>query len=315
MLLTPEFIRSETKKEQFIKLDYYYISKTIQNWWINKPINLSNHTLKLQLISLLLSQLKDEDKLYFDQIGKNYIAGIYITNVFSQDDYLLALIVHEALCELFHLNDIKYPYEEHKALYLKPGGENYRDWGNGSGEINPHSDDLYEENQVDLLALTVCRDLTNTPTLYYMPSDILDKLTNDDINQLINIKLNFTSGKNVGILKTRERKLLEYNVENGIMFYMDFRIDNDIGERMRALNKSDQIVIDKMRNIIKDCNPGTSISSTGNFLIIANYKVLHAREVMNINQEMAQKIAHNSDLSNTPRLLYRSKGSKYNVSV
>src|SRR5690606_1368859 len=102
--------------------------------------------------------------------------------------------VHEALADLFHLTDIKYDYEEHKALYLKPSAEKYREWGNGHGDITPHSDDLYENLNVDYLALTVCRDVTKTPTAYYFPSDLLCDLSDEEVHELLTMQAMFISG-------------------------------------------------------------------------------------------------------------------------
>ena len=313
--LSPDFIREELQKEHIVTLDLEYVSNLVEQWWINKNSGQSNHLLKLQLIALLLNKLKPEHIKLLGMIGLNYISAICITNIFRTDNYILALLVHEAMCELFHLNDIQYEYEDHKALYLKPGGENYRDWGNGYGEITPHSDDLYEDTPTDLLALTVCRDSTKTPTSCYFPKDIFANFSDDEITQISKIKVKFISGKNISIVKQKERNIIEYDSVHGLQIYMDFRIDNHTGERMVALDTQDQNLVDKLRAQVTKCTPIYSVPETGTFFIVANYKVLHARAVMNMSQKNARVIASNPDFGATPRLLYRSKGRRYRVAL
>ncbi|MCE2706750.1 MAG: hypothetical protein LW807_06715 [Proteobacteria bacterium] len=314
-ILTPSFIREELNKENVITLDFEYLTEKIEKWWFYRNITFSNHLLKLQLISLLLDNFKNEHIKYFDKLGRNYISAICITNVFSVDNYILALIVHEAMCEIFHLNDIKYNYEDHKALFLKPTGENYRDWGNGYGEITPHSDDLYEETPTDFLALTVCRDITKTPTSCYLPKDLLTNFNDDEISCMLDMKVKFISGKNVQIVKQLERNIIEYDKINGVRMFMDFRVDNHTGERMIAMNPKYQKIIDKMRDKILECKPIYSVPETGTFLIIANYKVLHARAILNMNKSLAREVSLNPNFNITPRLLYRSKGSRYDIAL
>jgi hypothetical protein len=220
----------------------------------------------------------------------------------------LARIVHETISDLFGLNDIKYPYEDHKNIYLKPGGENYRDWGNGFGEITPHSDDLYEDLNTDFLSLTVCRDNTNTPTEIYFPKDVLFNFDDEEIARLFDLKVKFISGKNVAIQKSRERNIIEYSPVGGFKFYLDFRIDTDVGERMVPVNSKNTSLIEKMRRNILSCVPEKSATKTGTFTIVANYKVLHARAEMQIDRAIAIKIANQKDYSFAPRLLFRNKG-------
>jgi hypothetical protein len=103
------------------------------------------------------------------------------------------------MCELVRFNDTNYPYEDHKNLYLKPEGIDYKEWGNGYGEITPHQDDLYEDISTDLLALTVCRDQTKTTTTLIFTKDIINKLNDEEIEKLFSLEVEFVSGKNVGI--------------------------------------------------------------------------------------------------------------------
>lgn len=310
---TIEHFKSSINKEKVINLNFSYLSNLIENWWEYVTDLTPMHLAKFQLIHLLLQHGKKEDITYFDKLGSKGISAVCITDIFTKDCPRLSMLVHEALSELFALNDIKYPYEEHKKLYLKPNGLDYKDWGNGYGEITPHSDDLYEEFDVDFLSLTVCRDNTNTPTKFYFPKDIFKNFSNSEIERLFNLKVKFLSGKNVQTLKSRDRKVVDYSEEHGYKFFLDFRIDKDVGERMLPINCEDRDLIDKMRKNISMCPHQKSISRTGTFLIVANYKVLHARGKMNINKKIAEKIASHSDFSMAPRLLYRSKGQDAKV--
>lgn len=235
---------------------------------------------------------------------------ICIKNIFKKDCPKLSLTVHEALSELFHLTDIQYEYEEHKTLHLKYSATDYKDWGSGYGEITPHSDDLYENLNVDYLSLTICRDNTKTPTKCFFPKEILRNFSDDELFRLKNVKANFKSGKNVDILIQRIRNVLEYSEKYGFRFFLDFRVDNITGKRMVACNMEDQFLFDKMSEAIEDCPYETSIPETGTFFIVANYKVLHARAQMGIEKKIAIQFSQTPSLINTPRLLYRSKGPR-----
>jgi hypothetical protein len=306
------FFRTDIAKEQLIVLDFEYISDDVENFWIDNKERTDFRRMKIELMSLFLKKMKTEDADFFERVGfsNTKIAGICIKNIFHTDSDKLALLAHESLSELFGLVDLKYEYEEHKALYLKPTGENYRDWGNGYGEITPHSDDLYESLNIDLLSLTVCRDKTKTPTTCFFPKDLLNDFSDDEIVELLNLKATFKSGKNVDILKARDRNIIEYSEKYGFRFFLDFRVDNITGDRMLAIDKSKQYLLNKLNDAVEHCEPQVSIPETGTFLIVANHKVLHSREKMNISKDMAKEYAYNTDFSNTPRLLFRSKGPR-----
>ncbi|MHB2250286.1 hypothetical protein [Pseudomonas fitomaticsae] len=307
--ISASLFRQELSKEKTISLDFGYLSGVIESWWEkNKEQNL--HTLKIQLTNLFLNYLHPEDTLYFDQVGTNKgVAAVCIRNIFTIDCPALALTVHEALADLFHLTDIKYEYEDHKALYLKPSAEKYREWGNGYGDITPHSDDLYESLDVDFLALTVCRDTTHTPTAYYFPADLLLSLDDKEIQTLLGMQAIFVSGKNVSGSKERVRNVVEYNELYGYRVALDFRIDIHSGERMRAFNGG-QEVLDKIRAALPTARCNVSTAQTGTFLIIANNKILHARPTLNISADEVRSQAATSTLTTTPRLLFRSKGPR-----
>lgn len=311
MNLTKEVshFREKIPQEKTIVLDFSYLAGVIESWWKKNKLQ-ETHILKTQLVNLFLTYLRTEDTFYFDKVGlANGCAAVCIKNIFSLDSPKLALTVHEALADLFHLTDIKYDYEEHKALYLKPSAEKYREWGNGHGDITPHSDDLYENLNVDYLALTVCRDVTKTPTAYYFPSDLLCDLSDEEVHELLTMQAMFISGKNVSGLKERVRHVVEYSELYGFQFSLDFRIDPENGERMRAKNGG-QHVLDKIRVGLPNAKHHVSTAETGTFLIVANHKILHARPMLSINANEARDQANNSTFNTTPRLLFRSKGPR-----
>jgi hypothetical protein len=200
-------LRSEISKERIVFLDFQYLCSEVEGWWERQDKNQVENALKAQLITLILQHTNSEDRSYFDKVGMSNIAGVSIINIFQKDDHRLALIVHEALSEIFHLRDIEYAYEEHKTLFLKPKGENYKDWGSGYGAIAPHSDDLYEDIDTDYLSLTVCRDLTKTPTHFYFPKDIISNFDDDELSRLLDVRCLFTSGKNVQLKKEGKESL------------------------------------------------------------------------------------------------------------
>ncbi|WP_085706687.1 hypothetical protein [Pseudomonas sp. B35(2017)] len=305
-----EFFRHEISNEKTISLDFDYISGTIESWW-SKNKERDIHTLKIELTNIFMTYLHPDHIAYFGKVGiaKSGVAAVCITNIFTTDSPELALTVHEALADLFHLTDIKYEYEDHKALYLKPSAEKYREWGNGYGDITPHSDDLYESLNVDYLALTVCRDTTHTPTAYYYPADLLQCLDDEDIETLLSTQAEFISGKNVDGSKKRIRNIVEYSETYGYQFSLDFRIDTHCGERMRAINGGQQ-VLDKIRANISTAKSNVSTAQTGTFLIVANHKILHARPILNISADEVRSQTANSTYSTTPRLLFRSKGPR-----
>lgn len=307
-IINIDHFKESIRSEKIITLNFDYLSGVVEDWWDTVMTSLPVHLAKFQLIHLLLKHCHQDDFYYFDKLGTHPISAINITHIFNTDCHKLSFVVHEALSELFALNDIKYPYENHKKLYLKENGIHYKDWGNGYGEITPHSDDLYEDIDADFLSLTVCRDTTNTPTICYFPKDILNNFNDAEIQHLFEMKAKFISGKNVLIRKSRERNVIQFNPYQGYKFYLDFRIDNDVGERMLPVHSQDKYLIDKMRHNIAFCPYIESKTKTGSFLIVANHKVLHARARMNMNHEAAYSIAKNTDYTMTPRLLYRSKG-------
>jgi hypothetical protein len=301
--------RAAISEEKSATLDFSYLAGTIESWW-KKNHDRDMHNLKTQLVTLLLTYLRSDDIFYFDKVGfANGYAVVCIKNIFSLDSPKLALTVHEALADLFHLTDIKYEYEEHKALYLKPSAEQHSEWGNGYGDITPHSDDLYENLNIDYLALTVCRDVTKTPTAYYFASDLLWDLNDCELRELMAMQALFISGKNVSGSKERIRHVVDFSDTYSFRFALDFRIDPQYGERMRAVNGG-QHVLDKIRDGLPHAKDHVSTAETGTFLIVANHKILHARPMLNVDASEAHQQAYYSTLNTTPRLLFRSKGPR-----
>ncbi|WP_143531333.1 hypothetical protein [Rodentibacter rarus] len=221
----------------------------------------------------------------------------------------MSLLVHESLSDIFNLMDIKYPYEDHKALFLKKSAHEISEWGNGSGDISLHSDDLYEDISSDYLSLTTCRDLSNTPTSYLQSKDILDLLTDNELDILLNIEANFISGKNVNGLKLKKARIVEPCKERGFLSRLDFRIDNVNGQRMTIANdtpsKEEIFVFEKLFEIAKNIKSHAIDNRLGTFLIIDNYKVLHARS--SVKHYPSSGYDHPKDAF---RLLYRSKGPR-----
>ncbi|WP_296619965.1 hypothetical protein [Marivirga sp.] len=310
-----KFLRKEISEEKLIILDFQYIQDEIECWWSKEKNNDNFQVLKFKFMNLLINSLHESDSYYFSNLGLNRskIAAVCIKNIFRTDCHRLSLLVHESLSSLFQLTDIKYDYEEHKALFLKPSGEFYKDWGNGYGAITPHSDDLYENLNIDYLSLTICRDITKTPTSYIFPRDIVKNFNDIDLCKLLHLKAKFLSGKNVAILKERERNIMEYSEKYGLRFFLDFRIDNHTGERMQAVDPGEQYLIDMMRDNVSNFSQEQSIPETGTFLIVANHKVLHGRPQMNIDKSEIGNYTKHSCFIDTPRLLFRSKGPRNEI--
>lgn len=304
-----KMVRSELQKEHLVTENLSYLSEDLESWWSHQEQQANIHFLKLKLANFFLEHLKQDHLNLLGVLGENHhhIAAVCFTNIFNKDYPKLALVVHEALSELFHLTDIKYPYEDHKSLYLMPDGVNYKDWGNGYGKISPHSDDLYEDISTDYLSLTVCRDNTNTPTSCFFLKDIFSGFSDDDMAYLLEMEVKLISGKNVkGRTIEKTKKLIEFDSFYGIIANLDFRIDDIVGERMRSFTNRGNQLLKKLRGNIANACFEESVAKVGTFFIVANHKVLHSRGTMNIN-------INNLNLAssqNSPRLLFRSKGNR-----
>lgn len=303
-------IRKTAKQEKVIKLDCSYLASPIDAFWSSLSLaqKEDKDALKEIIKNIILQNIHPRHSAYFDKVSKagKFISGICLTGVFTIIDEALSYIVHEALSELFHLKDIKFPYEDHKKLYLKKEGIGVTGWSNGSGEISPHSDDIYEDIEIDLLSLTVCKDKLNVPTTFYQMHDIFQHLSDPELEKLSRTSATFISGKNVrDITKMRSRKLVSFDGKDVTMF-LDFRIDDEKGERMIPRLRSDRALLDKIKSNLDKDNCYTSTPGTGTFLVIANFKGLHSRAELDL-----QKITEKEHDDAAPRILFRSKGPKF----
>ena len=104
----------------------------------------------------------------------------------------------------------------------------------GSGAISLHSDDIYESLDIDFLSLSVCRDITFTPTTFLHTNDIVSNLTDKEFLSMFNTKARFISGKNVKGNKTQIKPLAFYKQGIGVGFNLDFRIDRNVGANAYA---------------------------------------------------------------------------------
>lgn len=86
---------------------------------------------------------------------------------------------------------------------------------------------------------------------------------------------------------------------------LDYRVDDKRGDRMQVQDDQDAALLKKIRSILNTDNALKAESEVGNFVILSNSKVLHARETINAMKELCSM-----DMDTTPRLLYRSKGPR-----
>ncbi len=299
-------IREEAEKEKVVTLDCAYMKPFIEEWWAKSKHNISIET-KEQLKNLLLEKFKNEEPFKLNKVGvkEHYISVIFMLGLFSKDDPDLAYLVHEALSDLAQIKDIKYPYEEHKKIFIQPEGFEINDWGKGAGAISPHCDDLYEETDTDLLSLTTCRDKLKVSTLLFMANQIFKNLTDSEIDRLTKMMPLFSSGKNVSDrVIEKKRSALTYKNDSFFMA-LDYRMDGSNRDRMRVEDEQDLSVLRKIKTYLTSDSALKAESEVGNFVVLSNTKVLHAREAINAVKKLCSL-----DLDITPRLLFRSKGPR-----
>lgn len=308
----PRLFREEISKEKVANLDFSGLQDKIENWWVLKKNEKNINKLKASLTTLVIDNMSENQQQLLENIGmrEHHIAAVLIENIFKTPCPKLSLVVNETFAELCGLSDITYPYEDHKTLYLKAEGLNYTEWGRGLGSISLHSDDLYEEVDIDYLALTYCWDKTHTPSKCCFMKDIVRGLSDTEISQLCSMKAVYTSGKNVEKTIQKTRDVVSFDPLYGFRFYIDLRIDKNVGKRMVALNAADEKLIDKIREIVKSCACIATQTNTGTFLILSNLKVLHGRDAMNLKNQQVIDFIENNDWKSTPRLVYRSKGCR-----
>lgn len=306
--------------------------------------------LKSELKEIFENNLTPEDKDLFSKITKpeEHVSAICMTDTFKTQDARLGYAVHESLSDLFGINDIKYPHEEHKKLYVKQEGLNARGWGNGRGDINPHNDDNYEEGDIKFLSLTVVKDDTNegagTKTIFYQAKNILALLTDVEIERLTEMEADFFSGRNVSGLQLRNTKRpLNYDEKTGeVTMFLDFREDTTDhwreSARMTTKQRSDTELLKKIKGFFENYDryfssetrvedmpgkeiPGNeplyTIPKTGTFALASNKQVLHGRGILTLDHLQRTNIeeglndpSKEIDLETTPRFMYRSKGTE-----
>jgi hypothetical protein len=101
--------------------------------------------------------------------------------------------------------------------------------------------------------------------------------------------------------------MLEVSKDNNLKLYLDCRIDNLTGERMKAVNKEHSALLQKIKELAN--------TNTGTFTVIDNHNVLHSRGKLNLDEKTANQIAKSANFFTIPRLLYRSKGPFYKITT
>ncbi|MCZ6914152.1 MAG: hypothetical protein O7C59_06620, partial [Rickettsia endosymbiont of Ixodes persulcatus] len=301
-------LREDADKEQVKVFDCTYIQPFIETWWNQLKYKDNYGKNKEQLKSVLLENFTRGELHQLNKVGVTgyHISAIFMIGLFTVDDPDLAYIVHEALSDLAQIRDIRYPYEDHKKIFIKPEGVQKKEWGNGAGAISPHCDDLYEEEDTDLLSLTTCRDTLKGSTLLFMAKQIFSILSDTEMDRLTKMIAIFISGINVnGTVKEKKRPVLSYKNSNFFMA-LDYRVDESTGARMRIKDESDLALLEKIKMHLTPDKAMKPKSEVGNFVILSNSKVLHAREALQAVTGLCSL-----DLDTTPRLLFRSKGPRY----
>lgn len=295
-------LSAEFCKETVYRYDLSYLGAKVDRWWIeNKSIEQKEIVLS-SLHHLLLDNIKDEHLKSIKNVGLSGsgIAAVLLEYMFNQDSKELALFVHEAMAKIAGIVDIKYPYEEHKELFPKEQDGVASDWGKGLGIIRPHSDDLYEERDINLMSITVCKDITRTPTWFWLLKDVVGRLTDEELGYFALSEATYYSGTNVeGRSIQKKKPILRIDASEGLALRLDFRIDDSVGPRMRIENKKIFQIFEKMRVGLRLIRPYASNPSTGSVGILANFKILHGRSYLN------PVMLYEGESS---RILYRSKG-------
>ncbi|RDU60006.1 hypothetical protein [Helicobacter marmotae] len=297
-------IKEKVQKEHSLTLNVSYLCEDIRQWWESHKDTPSRLQQTL-FLNFLLSKLSRSD---LNQIAKFSLASpiyaFFINGLPKDMDLRCHYIIHESFSLVFGLFDIPYPYEHHKWLFLGKEAHSFAEWGMGAGAISLHSDDIYEDLEIDYLSLSICRDLTSTPTTFLHPREIVAHLSNEEFLSMFGSQVQFVSGKNVKTSKSQIKPLAFCNARKGIGFNLDFRIDTNVGERMIGLDMTSRKLIAKMREILQQCSPNT-FSNEGSFAIFTNKKVLHGRSKLNRLKNIEKKVF---DLYSAPRVLLRSKG-------
>lgn len=296
-MLRDELFRDTTKR-----LDLSYVGRAVDAWWRRRCKHEASQF--SEIYQLIESELKAEDLRLIRSVGnkEDRIAALFMDYVFGIPDRQLGLLVHEALARLAGIVDIPYPYEEHKELSPKNVGSEASDWGRGLGIIRPHSDDLYEDREVNTMSLTVCRDVSRTPTWFWLLKDVVNCLSDEELGKLSLAEAKYASGRNVNGCRIIARKpVLRRDPVEGLGLRIDFRIDEMNGPRMQLCDQTLQPLFERMRDNLRKLKPLASNPLTGSSAILSNFKILHGRAQLN------QKMLFDGESS---RILFRSKGFK-----
>ena len=297
-------VRADLAKEVVLRIDATYLSRVVDGWWTERESR-SPAPADLADLKLLISATLQPDHLRaLQSVGcaATKISAVLLTHAFSVADKRLARLVHEAVTEIAGIVDIKYPYEDHKELFPKASDEVRSDWGKGLGVIRPHSDDLYEDQTINAMCLTVCKDTSSTPTHLWMLKDVVASLSDEELGVFALSEAIFLSGANVeGQVIEVRRPVLEISEGEGVGLRLDFRIDDVVGPRMRMASAEAQDVLDKMRERMTGLKPLCTHPTTGSVSVLANYKVLHGRSALR------PVMLYDGEAS---RILFRSKGVK-----
>jgi hypothetical protein len=176
-------LRKELQKHRVVRKDMSYLGLMIEDWWAqlsNKDC--SNRNIN-QLRQFIEKNLLPQELVVIRSIGleTSGVVGVLYENLFNTEDRNLAFLVHEAMTHIAGVLDIQYPYEDHKEIFPKQDQGIVTDWDKGYGIIRPHSDGIYEGRDISGICLTVCKDISATPTWFWFQKDIVKELTDDDL--------------------------------------------------------------------------------------------------------------------------------------
>ena len=297
-------IRSELNQEKVVRFDMDYLSTPLESIWFNHSPSMTNRSKQSQIKETILKTIRTEHLSAITSLGsrKSRIGAILMESVFHLPEKTFARLVHDAFTELAGITDIKSPYEEHGEIFPKATGHAASDWGKGQGMIRPHSDDLYEGQAVNAMCLTVCRDLSFTPTWFWPMAGIVECLNNEELATFAMSDATYLSGTNVEGHTIQCRKpILRLDSSEGLGFRIDFRVDDGLGPRMIPISESGKQIFAKLRAAIPMIKPISTKPTTGSISILSNFKVLHGRSGLN------PIMLYEGEES---RILFRSKGTR-----
>lgn len=299
------FLRDQLSQEQVVRIDLSYLGRITDQWW-SESTNRQRPLLsqRAELFSLISENIKPEHLKIIKSIGlqNSRISAVLLESVYSDPTKTFGLLVHECMSKLARVIDIKYPYEEHKELFPKQTAGVASDWGKGYGIIRPHSDDLYEDRDINIMSLTVLKDTSSTPTWFWSLKDVVSVLNDEELGYFALGEASFYSGTNVdGKTIVKQKPILRSDKNEGLGLRLDFRIDDAVGPRMRFRDDRLEEIFAKLRQGFKKLKPIATNPTTGSVSILANFKVLHGRS--SLNPVMLSE-------GETSRILFRSKGIK-----